>query len=208
MVEPTTFLMLIDKLKEFLSLRSSEKAIKFEQYVEPLYRDAEIVYSDYASLFRELVRKLSNREPSDKLEAWLEERRAERWPLREKIRAVVELRVLGTSDMTLFERGIWGLLRGSASVFQDGHTDMRDYGWGDHTVKDLLRRWRNDAHRFDYQRLEHFAERQARALENAWSDVAAGYAELKGSLLHGSKPSLRSQTRRSLSTGNNGLTDQ
>src|ERR1022692_3580856 len=39
----------------------------------------------------------------------------------------------------LFVQGLWGVMKGGLSLVEDGHTQMWEYGWGDHTVFDLLK---------------------------------------------------------------------
>lgn len=76
-----------------------------------------------------------------------------------------------------FERGIRGILRGACSLVEEGHTQMREYGWGDHTVLDLLYAWSEEPFEEHRQRYLDNARAQLRALERAWADVTAGYAE-------------------------------
>jgi hypothetical protein len=83
-------------------------------------------------------------------------------------------------EYKVFARGLWGVMKGGASLVEDGHAQLWEYGMGGHTVLDLMRIFsRNpsiDEHRERYIRN---AQQQLSALESAWKDRTKGYSELK-----------------------------
>lgn len=75
----------------------------------------------------------------------------------------------------LFHKGIWGVLKGGLSAYEEGHTPMREYGWGDHTVLDLLYKWSQEPVSENRERYLHNAREQLRAIQAAWNDAVKGY---------------------------------
>jgi hypothetical protein len=160
--------------------------------------------NDYVALLTELVEILKKSDSTEEVVAWLEERQSKLLPLRIKIRALLENNAidpkkLPTEASRLFVGGLWGVMKGGISIVEDGHTPMREYGMGDHTVLDLLRTFRSPdtypitdsvrrlADSVDRRgwyitkrkRYIEIARRQMSAIEAAWKDVAKGYAVLK-----------------------------
>jgi hypothetical protein len=75
-------------------------------------------------------------------------------------------------------------MKGGVSAVDDGHALTCEYGFGDHTVLDLINRTKKSV--FD----QHFrdtlirqARRQQEAIEAAWKDVTYAYAEIKRTYL-------------------------
>ena len=93
----------------------------------------------------------------------------------------------------MFVKGLWGVMKGGMSLVEVGNTPMREYGLGDHTVLDLLKKYRglpvpDDADHSEWyiakaqrqrERCISHAECQLFAIETAWKDVVDGYAVLK-----------------------------
>lgn len=80
----------------------------------------------------------------------------------------------------MFVQGLWGVMKGGVSLVEDGHTQMWEYGWGDHTVFDLLKIFSQMSPASRYrERYIRNARRQLLAIETAWKDAAKGYAALK-----------------------------
>lgn len=157
-------------------LQKSRAADYFERFVRPVFQDAERVMFDYVALFRELIARLKNGTDIAAVIEFLEERRYQLLPVRMKLRAIAA-RSHHQDRSPQFERGIRGILRGACSLVEEGHTQMREYGWGDHTVLDLLYAWSEEPFEEHRQRYLDNARAQLRALERAWADVTAGYAE-------------------------------
>jgi hypothetical protein len=173
----------------------SNRVDYFQQSVQPLFNDAKIVFDDYEQLFGELLVRLSDQEPMELILDWLEERRRKQWPLRVKIRALVAMPHLSDEDLSKFEKGIWGILKGAASAIESGHAQAPEYGSGDHTVVDLMQEWKKRSKSPDYDRLVRSARRQREALRDAWEDVASGFAEKQHELVGESIPAARRQRR-------------
>jgi hypothetical protein len=83
-------------------------------------------------------------------------------------------------EYRVFVRGLWGVMKGGVSLVEDGHTQLWEYGMGDHTVLDLMRIFSRDRsindHREQYIRN---AQQQLTAIESAWKDTTKGYIKLK-----------------------------
>jgi hypothetical protein len=80
-----------------------------------------------------------------------------------------------------FNMGMWGLMRGGVGVLEHGHAQTREYGYGDHTVLDIMMFMRGAPLQVDERKTQLMtqAQNQQIAMERAWQDVVAGYAELK-----------------------------
>ena len=73
-------------------MRERNREKYFQQFVEPLYKDAEAVVNDYVALFGELIELLKKADSTEDVVAWIELRRLKMLPLRIKIRALLETR--------------------------------------------------------------------------------------------------------------------
>jgi hypothetical protein len=110
----------------------------------------------------------------------LETRSYDLQSVRDKIRAALPTINADYDYMNRFQRGIWGVLRGSISVVETGRAQMPDYGSGDHTVLDVLQKWPTTGAEAQRRfRVTKIARKQRDALRAAWRDVVQGYAELK-----------------------------
>jgi hypothetical protein len=76
-------------LIQLLNTRERDREKYFNNLIEPLYRDAEVVARDYMVLFAELVQRLQTAATTKELILWLEQRRAAYQPVRMKIRALL-----------------------------------------------------------------------------------------------------------------------
>lgn len=175
----TAALSLIDRLIQLSTVRERNRERYFSTFIEPLYRDRELIAKDYMLLLAELSRRISKADEAREIVAWLEARRVENKPLRNKVRELLQDGLLERSRKTknesvaLFKKGLWGLMKGAASVVEDGHALTWDYGFGDHTVLDILHHARS-AVLGDESRdvLRRQTEHQKAAIERAWQDVA------------------------------------
>jgi len=182
----TVAISIVDRLIQLATVREKNREKYFRNFIEPLYLDGEVIAKDFLALMAELIHRIRQADKPREVVEWLEERRAAFQPLRVKVRALIEERFMVGGDrresdaVVLFKNGLWGLMRGGASWAEDGHALTGDYGFGDHTVLDLLRRARNLHLQTDWRQvLTTHAVRQQRAMELAWKDVAKGYAMLK-----------------------------
>jgi hypothetical protein len=107
-------------------------------------------------------------------------------PLRIKVRALIEDGFMEREPkgrrtaLKLFKKGLWGLMKGGASAAEGGHALTWEYGFGDHTVLDLLVHARMSVLDQQYRdRLARQAHGQREAIERAWQDVTKAYAEIR-----------------------------
>src|ERR1019366_6824744 len=112
----------------------------FQQFIEPLYKDAEGIMNDYVALFTELIELLKKTDSTEEVVAWIEQRRSKLLPLRIKVRALLDNDTVDPKKVPeasrLFVKGLWGVMKGGMSLVEVGNTPMREYGLGDHTVLD------------------------------------------------------------------------
>jgi len=174
-----------DKLIQLLSLRERNREKYFENFVEPLFHDAEIVFKDYIALITELIRRLNEEDDVSAVITWLEERRLELLPVRIKLRSMVARGIGIRRDGIghLFEHGIVCLMRGGLSIVEEGYMPQDYSRLPVHTALDLLYGMSHQplaAHRGMYIGQ---AEQQLEYLERAWRQVTDGYSELRYAFL-------------------------
>jgi hypothetical protein len=185
-----------DKLILLLTIRERNREKEFEKFVDPLFKDAELVVNDYFSLFRELLTRLGAATSTEDTIRWLEERRLEMLPVRMKLRAFlqtngrVQARELD-QHRSQFERGLWGVMQGGLSLVEEGYVGLEEYGFrGHHTILDIvyeLSGLQHDQASDELQkdvndRVATVAQIQLRSIEAAWKDATLGYAQLKNRL--------------------------
>jgi hypothetical protein len=180
---------IVDRLIILLEKRNARREHYFTSFVDPVFRDAEVVARDYIALFGTLIAKLKRRDEDIlSLIRWIEERRLDLLPIRIKLRALLtqaEFREWSQGDTSRdkFWRGVIGLMKGGLALTEQGHAHTREYGYGDHTVLDLLYIWSQEPLSSNRRRLLVSARAQLKALERAWQDAVEGYADLKASYL-------------------------
>jgi hypothetical protein len=172
---------LVDRLIQLATVRERNREKYFNGFIEPLYRDAEQIARDYMTLFAELIHRLAKAQDTAAVIDWLEERRSTFQPVRMKVRALMEegLEYDTKEPVDRFRKGIWGLMKGGTSLLEEGHGRTREYGFGGHTVLDIMMRLRGEAISSNRHRFIDHARGQQMAVEGAWRDVVAGYAEIK-----------------------------
>jgi hypothetical protein len=173
-------LRLLDKLIELLNMRQKNKERYFAAVVEPMFQDAELIVKDYVTLFGDLIAKLEKGRNVSEVTRWIEERRLSLLPVRIKTRTLLEEGGIGQSQqMSTFEQGIWGLLKGGLSLVEEGHAPLTEYGFGGHTVLDLLRRCSREPLARRRGLLLRCAEAQLACIQAAWKNTVRGYAEIR-----------------------------
>lgn len=173
-------LSLLDKLIELLNIRQTNKEKYFAAVVEPMFQDAELIVKDYVSLFGDLIAKLEKGADVSEVTRWIEERRLSLLPVRIKVRTLIEEGAIKQEHpMSMFEQGIWGLLKGGISLVEEGHAPLREYGFGGHTVLDLLRRSSKEPLAKRREVFTRSAKAQLACVQAAWKDVVRGYAKLR-----------------------------
>jgi hypothetical protein len=178
MIEVDAGLRVLDKFIELLKVGDKAKKDYFDSVVQPMFEDAELVAKDYIALFGELIAKLKKGQDVLEMTGWIEERRLEFLPVRIKVRALLEEGCVKPS-MDRFEQGIWGLLKGGISLVEEGHAPLREYGFGSHTVLDLLKRCSNEPLERRRELLLRSATAQLTCIQAAWKDTVKGYGELR-----------------------------
>lgn len=177
-----TAVKVVDRLISLLREREKRIDAYFDEFIEPIYSDISLVVEDYFSLFHQLVEKLENEEDVEVVIKWLEERRYEYLPLSIKVRGMMKSYPRTKqyeNTLEKFEAGVWGVMKGGLSLFEEGYTPMPEYGWHDHTVLDLLYLWHHRPISSEREHYIHNAKKQREALQNAWKDVTEAYSQLK-----------------------------
>jgi len=127
---------------------------------------------------------------------FLEKRREEFLPVRDRVRALVAQRIVEGRG-TRFEAGVLGVMTGAVtatdrpyfnSIFYEQNGSIVQWRIG-HTVLDILKELKA-GHIRDFsssrQRLLKSVDQKMDAIERAWDNVVGGYAELQGCALpHG-----------------------
>jgi hypothetical protein len=189
---------LIEQLFKFFDIREKNREEYFQLYVQPTYDTAEAIYRDYRSLLRELREMVDHAESPEPIRIFLEKRREEFLPARDRLRALVAHRVQEGRG-TRFEAGVLGLMTGAVTSVdrpyfktvsyeeEDGSIRERP---GDHTVLDILQRLkaRGDQDFSPNRRLLlRIVDTKMDAIEQAWQNVVRGYADLQASTLPATK---------------------
>jgi hypothetical protein len=141
-------------------------------------------------LMAELIQRIQHASDGRGIVDWLEARRTTLKPVRDRVRALTRDGFLERDDtstgesLSLFIKGLWGLMKGGVSAVEGGHALTWEYGFNDHTVLDILRHVRlsvlDEEHRSTLLR---HAQCQQRAIEAAWKDVTVAYADLRRAYL-------------------------
>lgn len=195
-------LTLMDYLIKFLQKREDNLDEYFENYVQPAYNAAELVYADYLSLFQIIKNKIEQDEQPIELIKFLEEGRIKYLPIRTRIRAEIFGRyesefnhrdarssliydginreIPTWNSLPEFERGILGILMGGLSPFEDAHHISTPYSYGSHTLLDILYAFSSYAIKGEKkERYLRVINKQLSALKAAWEDVVSGYVKYK-----------------------------
>lgn len=173
---------LVDNLYKIFSIKTKHDEKYFYSFIEPMFKDAEMVMNNYTSLLNELISKLEMDEEMISIIKWLRLKRIEFQPLRMKMRVLLEQKSYKIELAEEFQKGIWGLLKGGLQLSSYGHYGMYGrIGVKDHTILDLVTifseyKGKNQEKRERYIRI---AKDQLQNIENAWVDVVTGYVLLK-----------------------------
>lgn len=172
-------LVIIDKFIEILTVKEKNKEKYFNNFIEPMFKDAEIIVKDYMELFIELIEKLEKDEETDEIIKWIEKRRYSLLPARTKVRALLKEKNYNLNFTDNFQKGIWGLMKGGVSFIETGHAKLQEYDMGTHTILDILTGI-SSGHFINNKEFKiGIAKKQLRAIELAWQDVSKGYAKIK-----------------------------
>lgn len=178
-----SFTKLLSSLTKLVEAREKNKEKFVDRYVEPVYRDAESIYKDYSRLLREIRAKVKRGKKIAPILKYLEEKRQENLNTRTKVRALLKNR-LDQKKLTRFERGIWGLMMGSVTAFDKGYCSFKPMFWGCHTILDIADYF-SSCRGEKYitpeirRKMLGFVCRQISGIDYAWSEVVAGYADLR-----------------------------
>ena len=89
---------IIDRLIELITVKEKNKEKRFNNLIEPLYRDAEVIVKDYTDLFMGLIKRLESSAEVAEVITWIEDRRMLYLPIRIKVRALLRELDLRHSD--------------------------------------------------------------------------------------------------------------
>lgn len=183
----TAAISIVDRLIQLLNVRQQNRAKFFHDFIDPLFQDGERIASDYLAMLNELKSRVASAsdDPAEILD-WIEERRADLQPLRIKVRALIDGHdSMGrgkhkSTNLVLFRKGLWGVMKGAVSTIEDGHALTPEYGFGGHTVLDILHHGRRERLGQQFrEQLTARADLHRLAIERAWAEVATAYAGLK-----------------------------
>ena len=183
-----SIVQILSNLVKFAEVREKNREKYIERYVEPIYEDAEVIFRDYFGLMQEVEKKLRRARKVGPLLRFLEEKRQENLTVRTKTRALLNIR-MKEGVVTRIERGVWGLMMGSVSSFDEVYTsfDPIKVIRGAHTVFHIANQFALmgmiDIDQWDRQFLLKLVQRQISNLELAWQEVVAGYADLKSEII-------------------------
>ena len=176
-----TIIKLLGSLTKFAEVREKNREKFIDRYVEPVYRDAEAIYKDYSELLRDVRDKAARNRKIKPILTYLEEKRLEHYAERKKVRALL-ITQMKKGNLTRFERGIWGLMMGSVTAFDEGHCSFDPIGRGDHTVLDVAKyfteKGATDITTEIRSDMLLFVNSQIDGIEVAWTEVVEGYADL------------------------------
>ncbi|MBH1940960.1 hypothetical protein I5677_08665 [Mobilitalea sibirica] len=170
-----------EKIRELIVGKKNFNNQEFT-YFEEIFDDMKIITDDYLRLLHCTLEELNDYNCSTKIiKNRIEEKRIELFTLRERIRGFVSISDdTYTDEMTLFIKGIMGVLKGGASIaIENGHAITKDYGMGDHTILDIINKLEN----IDYSQgitwrnqIIQAVEQQKNAIQLAWKDICKGFA--------------------------------
>lgn len=194
---------LISRIIELLKYRQENSRRLFDTFVDPIYRDADAVATDYMEVLAELVIRLEKGdEEIPEILRWLELRRSRMISTRAKLRALL---FDGSPEMTLlfpptlarkfsdpllkkFIDGISGILAGCLSLTDNGHIRIGAYpfekfglaGGTGHTIIDIFESFSvTDKPRAIRSLLAHNARRQQGAVLDSLRTVVQAKNELR-----------------------------
>jgi hypothetical protein len=82
---------ILEKIFSFLEFRGERNRRHFEDYIEPVYKDTEIVAGNYIEIFTELEQLLQSADSIEVVKRWLETRRGEFAVLRNKLERISKI---------------------------------------------------------------------------------------------------------------------
>lgn len=160
----------------------------FEEVVQPLYMNAELVYKDYTRIFSEVIGFLDEGQEgvSRSISYLINERRkhmAERTKIRE---AIHMLRQRSTFSSVNFQIGLEGLLCAGVSQYEPrDHVDLAGFYKKNHTILGFLTEVSQNevpAHMLpDFCRAQ--AMKQLEGLDEAFKTLTVGFYEMQGKAL-------------------------
>lgn len=196
MVEPSSVITavrsLVDLVVDHQGRDRRNRAAYYEDFVEPLYRNAGTVYENYIELFQRLIETLEadDRDIDDAIKL-LEQNRFRHQALRAELRAFAnELERSKASDESGFAPALRALTMGGISLMEDedqSYVDFSAYG-PIHPARHTILYWikglsggevpKSQARQFYAKR----AREQQDCLAAAWNDIAKAHAALKTEL--------------------------
>jgi hypothetical protein len=67
---------IVDRLIQLLALSERNRKERFHEFIDPLYKDAEVIVNDYFKLFGELIVRLKSAKSAEDVIDWIENKSA------------------------------------------------------------------------------------------------------------------------------------
>jgi hypothetical protein len=181
-------LQVADRLAILLPLQDQPDETVFTGLIDPMFRDAESVVSDYTSLYLDLIMAIYTQAEEDGIIHWLEAHRIDFMPLRIKVRALAaynpsdDPRRHGNDAMVKLKQGMLGLMQGSVNLVEEYVVPLGRYGYRGPTLLHQLYSQVGSPVPAERSAYVDIAKKQFQAIERAWEKAVEGYAALKFAL--------------------------
>jgi hypothetical protein len=181
-------LQVADRLAILLPLQDQPDETVFTGLIDPMFRDAESVVSDYTSLYLDLIMAIYTQAEEDGIIHWLEAHRIDFMPLRIKVRALAaynpsdDPRRHGNDAMVKLKQGMLGLMQGSVNLVEEYVVPLGRHGYRGPTLLHQLYGQVGSPVPAERSVYVDIAKKQFQAIERAWEDAVEGYAALKFAL--------------------------
>jgi hypothetical protein len=181
-------LQVADRLAILLPLQDQQDETVFTGLIDPMFRDAESVVSDYTSLYLDLIMAIYTQAEEDGIIHWLEAHRIDFMPLRIKVRALAaynpsdDPRRHGNDAMVKLKQGMLGLMQGSVNLVEEYVVPLGRYGYSGPTLLHQLYSQVRSPVPAERSVYVDIAKKQFQAIERAWEEAVEGYAALKFAL--------------------------
>ena len=183
-----TALQVADRLAALIPRREEPDEKTLTEVIEPMFRDAESVVYDYASLHLDLIMQIYTHDERGIIINWLERYRFDLTPLGVQVR---DLAIQSESHhhydhqhkaITQFKEGMMGVIQGIVRLVDDPILNLKSYGYIGPTLLHQLYNERQSSLLDDRSPYVDIAKKQHQAIERAWEDAVEGYAALKFAL--------------------------
>jgi len=178
-------LQVADRLAILISRREEPDEKTFTDVIEPMFRDAESVVYDYASLHLDLIMQIYTHDERDAIIHCLERYRLDFMPLGIQVKTLVAKAVIHHSyghhnkSIMKFKQGILGIMQGIIRLVEEPTLPLKNYGYIGPTLIHQLYKEPQGSLLDDRSPYVDIAKKQHQAIERAWEDAVEGYAAMK-----------------------------